>query len=172
MFDKTGTLTSGKPVVTSVTTLSPSQYSETTLLQLAAAAERSTTHPVAKAVTTAATAAAANAAPHTHSHSHGHTLTQSELTVTPGSFVQEPGSGVRATVGGKVVSVGTLEWLARQGAMPTQSQSERLSATAAGDAATVGNGQDGLAVGNSHSRIYVAVDSKVVGAIDVQVGGV
>ncbi|KAF5839284.1 hypothetical protein DUNSADRAFT_1157 [Dunaliella salina] len=37
-----------------------------------------------------------------------------------GSFIQEPGSGVRATVGDQVVLVGTLEWVQRQGAqLPT-----------------------------------------------------
>lgn len=47
-FDKTGTLTEGKPVVTDVITLN--ETSESDLLKFAAAVERSSDHPLAKAI--------------------------------------------------------------------------------------------------------------------------
>lgn len=49
-FDKTGTLTEGKPVVTDVITLN--NTSESDLLKFAAAVERSSDHPLAKAILT------------------------------------------------------------------------------------------------------------------------
>ena len=48
IVDKTGTLTTGKPVVTAVTSLG--DYTDDTLLALAAALERDSAHPLAEAV--------------------------------------------------------------------------------------------------------------------------
>ncbi|GFR41528.1 hypothetical protein Agub_g2224 [Astrephomene gubernaculifera] len=173
------------------------------LLQLAAAVERHTSHPVAKALVAAAEqlhtsssppgqqqqptgAAAAEAV----SGDGGRCTAPSpaarlELTLAEGSFVQEPGSGVAAMVGGRRVAVGTLDWLQRQGAkMDTAAAAAALAAgygsnsgggaAAAGDldfqassasAAAAGGGVQGL--GNSHTRVYVAVDGAVAGVIDV-----
>ena len=50
VFDKTGTLTLGKPQVTHVLALDPAAMPSEKVLQLAAAVEASTTHPVALAV--------------------------------------------------------------------------------------------------------------------------
>lgn len=49
VFDKTGTLTVGAPVVTSVQ-ITNSQYNQEQLTQLAAAADRRSNHPLAKAI--------------------------------------------------------------------------------------------------------------------------
>ncbi|KAE8658035.1 Copper-transporting ATPase PAA2 [Hibiscus syriacus] len=46
-FDKTGTLTEGKPTVSSVASFT---YDESEILQIAAAVERTATHPIAKAI--------------------------------------------------------------------------------------------------------------------------
>ncbi|KAG2440429.1 hypothetical protein HYH02_010314 [Chlamydomonas schloesseri] len=161
VFDKTGTLTVGKPQVTHVHSLMPADadthLGADALLQLAAAVERRTTHPVALALvraadrlhpetssSSAASGAAAAAAASSsaaerdggatastsqpgsgsgsgsgsengHGHGHGHGQ-QLDLSVVDGSFIQEPGSGVAAVVGGRRVAVGTLDWLQRQGA--------------------------------------------------------
>jgi P-type Cu+ transporter len=52
VLDKTGTLTVGRPSLTRVITVAP--WSETELLTLAAGAERSSEHPLARAIATAA----------------------------------------------------------------------------------------------------------------------
>eukprot|EP00198_Chlamydomonas_reinhardtii_P013234 XP_001702571.1 heavy metal transporting ATPase [Chlamydomonas reinhardtii] len=158
VFDKTGTLTVGKPQVTHVHSIVPHADADThlgadALLQLAAAVERRTTHPVALALVRAADrlhpeAAAASGATATAAASAGATASAAErdggatastsqpgsgsgnghgqqqqqqqqqldLSVVDGSFIQEPGSGVAAVVGGRRVAVGTLDWLQRQGA--------------------------------------------------------
>ena len=54
VFDKTGTLTLSKPQVTHVLALDPSSMPSEHILQLAAAVETSTTHPVALAIVRAA----------------------------------------------------------------------------------------------------------------------
>ncbi|GLC72475.1 hypothetical protein PLESTF_001251600 [Pleodorina starrii] len=116
-----------------------------------------------------------------------------DLSVQDGSFVQEPGSGVAATVGGRRVAVGTLDWLQRQGAdvaaaEPALAAYGGLTVAAAAAAAATGSSADDLdfpeplpltstaaaadrgavqGVGNSHSRVYVAVDGAVAGVIDV-----
>ncbi len=86
-LDKTGTLTEGTPEVTAVRPLPGSGLDEDTLLALAAAAEHPSEHPLARAVVAAARARGLSVAP------------AEEFTATPGR-------GVRATVAGRVVTVG------------------------------------------------------------------
>lgn len=87
--------------------------------------------------------------------------------------------------------MGTLEWIQKQGAsVPSsllagaqQQQRQQGGAAPAHEqlslpplyadhaGAAEGSGQGGsssMAVGNSHSRVYVSVDGRLVGAIDVQ----
>ena len=95
VFDKTGTLTLGRP------TLQQLQPCTTTgdrarLLALAAAVERSSSHPIGKAVVAAADAEGLPA-----------------LAVEDGSLLQEAGSGVRGRVDGVEVAIGTWEWAQR-----------------------------------------------------------
>ncbi|HNC99097.1 MAG TPA: heavy metal translocating P-type ATPase, partial [Myxococcota bacterium] len=84
-FDKTGTLTVGKPKLMSIRTL---EGSESGLLVLAASAEALSAHPLARAVTEAAT--------------------ERELGLLPASdLVAIHGKGIRAKVAGKEVAIGS-----------------------------------------------------------------
>ncbi|MFH9403721.1 heavy metal translocating P-type ATPase [Streptomyces sp. NPDC017638] len=86
-FDKTGTLTEGTPRVTDVRPLTGSGVDADTLLRLAAAAERPSEHPLARAVVDAA-------------RERG-----TDLPAADG-FASTPGIGVTATVDGRSVAVG------------------------------------------------------------------
>lgn len=85
LIDKTGTLTAGHPEVVGVHPANG--FDESTLLTLAAAAESSSEHPLARAIVTAA---------------------QSRQLALPASrdFDAKAGHGIRATVDGKAVFVG------------------------------------------------------------------
>ncbi len=86
-FDKTGTLTEGRPHLESVTPLGD-DLDENAVLALAAAAERPSEHPLAGAVVQAAR--------------------ERGLPVADATdFTAVPGRGVRATVGGTAVVVGS-----------------------------------------------------------------
>ncbi|MFI0778039.1 heavy metal translocating P-type ATPase [Streptomyces sp. NPDC021212] len=86
-LDKTGTLTEGTPRVTEVRPLPGAGLDEDALLRLAAAAERPSEHPLARAVVDAATG-------------RGIQLPDAQ------GFSSAPGVGVRATVDGREVRVG------------------------------------------------------------------
>ncbi len=96
-LDKTGTLTEGTPRVTSVHPLPGSGPDESALLALAAAAERPSEHPLARAVVDAA-------------RERG--LSPREAT----AFSSVPGEGVTATVAGRTVRVGSPARLPDTGA--------------------------------------------------------
>jgi len=86
-FDKTGTLTEGTPVVSEIESLSP-HVSVEDLLTLAAAAERRSEHPLARAVVAAA-------------HDRGLEIPHVD------DFSSTPGRGVAATLSGRLVQVGS-----------------------------------------------------------------
>ncbi|OYZ07927.1 MAG: hypothetical protein B7Y36_18580 [Novosphingobium sp. 28-62-57] len=88
VFDKTGTLTANKPEVVRIQSLD-SAWSEDDVLRLAAAADRRSAHPLAKAVVDAA-------------------ANQTIIVPEPESYEQVQGRGVRATVEGKTVLVGPV----------------------------------------------------------------
>lgn len=91
-FDKTGTLTHGEPRVTGVRA---EELAADELLELAAAVERYSSHPLAAAVVAAAAA-------------HG-------LPVPPATAVTEvPAHGVRGTVAGRAVMVGSAAFIAEE----------------------------------------------------------
>jgi Cu+-exporting ATPase len=97
VLDKTGTITAGKPALTDVHTLGG--FDETTLLTLVAAAEKDSEHPLATAIVAAAT--------------------QRGLTLPPvAGFSSITGKGVRATVDGREVLVGTARLLSEVGLDP------------------------------------------------------
>lgn len=109
VFDKTGTLTIGRPVVTKVVTPgcvrstdskgnAHHTWSEVEVLKLAAGVESNTVHPVGKAIVEAARASDCQ-----------------NTKVVDGTFVEEPGSGTVAIIENKKVSVGTLDWVQRNG---------------------------------------------------------
>lgn len=110
VFDKTGTLTQGKPTVTDCLSVgewgdeedrgefsqSTINHQQSTLLQLAAAAERGTTHPLGEAICTAAT--------------------QQHLPqLTAKDFYTEAGLGISALVENQRVLLGNGDWLPQQG---------------------------------------------------------
>jgi Cu+-exporting ATPase len=93
-LDKTGTITRGEPSVTDVVALNGG--SESDLLQTAAVAERGSEHPLGQAVVAAAQA-------------RGLSLGQ------PEAFEAESGRGVRASVDGRTVLVGSPRFIREQG---------------------------------------------------------
>lgn len=95
VFDKTGTLTANKPEVVRIQSLDPA-WSEADILRVAAAADRRSAHPLAKAVVEAAT-------------------TRGAAVPEPESYEQVQGRGVRATVEGKAVLVGNPALLTENG---------------------------------------------------------
>lgn len=97
LIDKTGTLTEGRPRVVA---LAPAPgWTETDLLQLAAAAESPSEHPLGRAIVAAARA---------------HSLALPPVT----DFVAAPGVGVQARVGRRLVVVGRAPDTAGYGTLP------------------------------------------------------
>ncbi|MBI4611093.1 MAG: heavy metal translocating P-type ATPase, partial [Candidatus Rokubacteria bacterium] len=94
VLDKTGTITHGEPRVVEV--IHAEGWDAERLLALAASAEEVSEHPLGQAIVTAAKAK-------------GLRLDRA------GSFEAVPGSGVRATVMGRPVLVGTLRFLSESG---------------------------------------------------------
>jgi len=96
VVDKTGTLTEGKPVVSAVQLAPESKLPENALLSLAASVERSSEHPLARAIVRAAE--------------------QRKLPLGPVTeFQASPGGGVQGHVLGKRVVAGTPRFLKEQG---------------------------------------------------------
>lgn len=107
VVDKTGTLTAGKPTVTDVEPTAP--YDQGQLLQLAAAVEQGSEHPLARAVLDYA----------------------KEQGVKPGpleDFHAEAGRGVRARVDGALIRLGSPAYLAQEGINLDSAVAERLAA--------------------------------------------
>lgn len=91
VFDKTGTLTEGRMWVRQTMTL---DGDESTLLAVAAAVERYSEHPIARAIVQEARAR--------------------DLSLPAvKDFVNEPGLGVSAQIDGREVLIGTRDWLLR-----------------------------------------------------------
>jgi heavy metal translocating P-type ATPase len=99
VFDKTGTLTANKPEVVRVE-VGDSRFTEMELLSLAAAADRRSAHPLAKAVVDYATLKQVNAP-------------------EPDQYEQLQGRGVIATVTGRKVLVGNAALLQENGVQLT-----------------------------------------------------
>lgn len=88
-LDKTGTLTEGKPAVAAVACLG---HDESEILQIAAAVEKTASHPLANAIVAKAKSLNLN------------------IPSTSGQLA-EPGSGTMAEVNGLLVAVGKLSWV-------------------------------------------------------------
>lgn len=99
VFDKTGTLTANKPEVVRVE-VSDSRFTEMELLSLAAAADRRSAHPLAKAVVDFATL-------------------KQVIVPEPDQYEQLQGRGVIATVSGRAVLVGNAALLQENGVQLT-----------------------------------------------------
>ncbi len=95
VFDKTGTLTVGQPVVAAIHPIG-TELTEEGLLRVAAAADRRSGHPLAKAVVARAQ--------------------EMKLTVPePTEFEMVRGRGVKATIEGRKVLAGNAEFLTENG---------------------------------------------------------
>ena len=130
-LDKTGTITQGRPSVTDI--LTADSMSEDDLLPIAAAVERHSEHPLAEAVIRRASAGAVD----------GQTVTD---------FQALPGSGIVATVDGKLVVVGSARLMDEREI--TISDAMR-------------KGADELA-GQGKTLMYVGVDGDAIGALAIQ----
>src|SRR5437773_1413656 len=129
VIDKTGTLTEGRPRVTSVEVERPDEYSDRELLRLAASIEKLSEHPIGRAIVKAAE--------------------EKNLSLLPASdFRSVPGKGVRGTIEGKEVFVGTTDFLHQSGIASPNDGPELRPATA-----------DAL------SYVLVAIDGERVGAL-------
>jgi Cu+-exporting ATPase len=92
VIDKTGTLTEGKPQVSAVAAASGSSYTADALLSLAASVERSSEHPLARAIVQEAN--------------------EKKLPLAePQNFKATAGGGIEGTLLGKNVIVGTEKFL-------------------------------------------------------------
>ncbi len=93
ILDKTGTLTDGRPQI--VSTVTQGDLSESEVLQLAAALDQASKHPIAQAIVAAARARGM------------------DLPV-PEDVVETPGEGVAGTIGGRKVVVGGADFVTSQ----------------------------------------------------------
>ena len=111
-FDKTGTLTEGQPRLSSIDIVGP--HSDGEILGWAAAIERQSEHPIARAIVDAA-------------ETRG--LDIGEAT----QFKSHTGRGVEAEIGGHHVAIGTLRLLEEQGIHAAQTAFNGLPQATPGD---------------------------------------
>ena len=129
VLDKTGTITRGQPALTDV--LPEPHIKEDELLRLAASAERLSEHPLAAAVVAGATS-------------------REMVLSEPAGFESITGRGVRATVDGHPILIGTPALLSEAGIDTTalEAEADRLSA-------------------DGKTSLLVAIDGKPAGVIAV-----
>lgn len=127
MLDKTGTITTGKPALTDIVLTSTTSLTERDLLRLAAATEQASEHPLARAIVV------------------GAQTREIELPLTDG-FSAIPGGGVRATVEGHAVLIGTRKFLAGEGIDITPLEKLAASLESSGKTAML-IASDGVGVG-------------------------
>lgn len=116
VFDKTGTLTRGHPEVTEVIALDGDREG---LLGLAAALERYSQHPLARAVVAAATEAGLAVRV-------TGTITEADQAISDRiaswqaeAIVTEPGLGLSGRIGGETIAIGSARYLEGQGVVLT-----------------------------------------------------
>ena len=96
VLDKTGTITQGKPTVTNYQIRGISSRDELNLLRLVAAVERNSEHPLAEAIV---------------KYARSQQIAPAEAT----DFEAVAGGGVRGTVSGHLVQIGTQRWISELG---------------------------------------------------------
>ena len=128
-LDKTGTLTEGRLAVSSVTAFGAT-FDKVELLALAASAEASSEHPLAKAIVAAA-------------EEEGRTAKPAQAQ----TFKMVPGRGISAEVDGRTVLCGTESWLSYGGAALSKSDSEMADDVRSEGKAVVFVAVDGKAAG-------------------------
>jgi Cu+-exporting ATPase len=108
VVDKTGTLTEGKPHLTRIEIFEGAKLPENAALSLAASLERSSEHPLARAIVRAAE--------------------ERKLPLAPATdFHASAGGGVMGKVLGKSVVIGTARFLREQGLQPVVTQVESVT---------------------------------------------
>ncbi|WUU26714.1 heavy metal translocating P-type ATPase [Kribbella sp. NBC_00662] len=112
LFDKTGTLTKGEPAVTGVATVGPVSHDE--LLELAAAVEADSEHPLAKAIVRAH-AAQATGVRVADGAADGGSVAKGNGPLVASEFRSLTGRGVQAVVDGAEVAVGGPAYLRESG---------------------------------------------------------
>lgn len=125
--DKTGTITQGKPSVTNyITVKSIANNNELELLEIAAAVEKNSEHPLAEAVVN-------------YAQSQGIQIPLPEVT----NFEAVAGMGVQGNVSGKFVQIGTQRWMdaLRIDAQTLQSNRQQWETEAKTTALIAVNGQ-------------------------------
>ncbi|MBS0123511.1 heavy metal translocating P-type ATPase [Thetidibacter halocola] len=124
-FDKTGTLTEGRPEL--VAQFPAAGFDATEVLRLAASAESGSEHPIARALERAA-----------------------ESVTRPDAVEAVPGKGLRATVEGRTLLIGSARLLEEEGIATDQLR----------------GALDGIAT-RGQTAVVVAVDGKLAGALAV-----
>lgn len=139
---QTGTLTEGKPAVSAVASL---RHEESEIIRIAAAVEKTASHPLAKAIIAKA---------------------ESENLSIPSTRGQlaEPGSGTLAEVDGLLVAVGKLSWVCERFQQKTPlSDLERLE-----QSAICKSSMDYSSSNHSRTIVYVGREGEgVIGAIAI-----
>ena len=117
-FDKTGTLTTGVPRVTDVVSLDGDQGER--VLARAAAVERSSEHPLARAIVAEAERLEGGGHAHVGHEGHAHEghLEDGHVHPTVTRFRAIAGQGARADIDGETVMVGKPELFGGGGALP------------------------------------------------------
>ncbi|EIE20946.1 heavy metal translocatin [Coccomyxa subellipsoidea C-169] len=142
IFDKTGTLTRGQPVVTEVQLAPGCALEPAHVLSLAAALERESSHPIARAITEAAS-----------------TSGVAEARAEDGSVVQEIGGGITGTVDGRRVALGNWTWVTQHLQEPTPQPPDAGPGMPLRDAHSTGAQQK--------LQVFVAVDKELAGMLSL-----
>jgi Cu+-exporting ATPase len=114
-LDKTGTLTLGQPVIAAFILAPTATLPAETLLSYAAAAERLSTHPLAKAVLSYYEDTVIS----TEAQRSGETRISAPATPTIDNLVTLPGIGLTATIAGHKLSLGNASLLLTPYSLPT-----------------------------------------------------
>ncbi|KAL3650720.1 Copper-transporting ATPase paa2, chloroplastic [Castilleja foliolosa] len=142
-LDKTGTLTEGKPAVSAVASIG---HEESEILQIAAAVEKTASHPLARAIIAKAE------------------LLNLNIPSTSGQLA-EPGSGTLAEVDGLLVAVGKLSWVHERFQQKTSiSDVKRLEQSVVAYQSSV----DYSSSNHSRTIVYVGREGEgIIGAIAI-----
>jgi len=135
VLDKTGTLTEGKPRVAEVAIAEGSQFSKDELLRIAASVERSSEHPLARAIVEAA-------------KSKGIELTEAA------EFRAVAGGGVEAVLQGNRILIGSPKFLEGRGISESMEASRHAMQAGVGAVRTF-----------SSTVVGVAINGKIAGVI-------
>ena len=127
LFDKTGTLTAGSPRLASVDLFG--SFSSDDVVRLAASLDQVSPHVLAAAIVRA-------------SRERGLLLT------FPSDVVERPGAGIRGSVDGRPVRLGSSAWVAGRGDVPSRARETRRRAAMEGS-----------------SNVFVGIDGEFAGAL-------